>query len=217
MSNTYKPKMPGQLYKPQDQHPLSKHSFSYRRYHHFYPRTYFQRRDHFQLKPPPGAPRERERVMEKERYEQRESSEGNSPHKQNSTTRAFLPRSSSSRDKDMQFNVGQSDRNQSRERDHKRNRSKERERSGDREPSINTSQMVARDRAIQQKRREIDEVYYQECEMFGLVAKMLIAKDQSLERSIQSSLQENLKDIGKRCLEAMEKFIEDYDSREPSH
>lgn len=61
------------------------------------------------------------------------------------------------------------------------------------------------------------QVYYQECETFGLVAKMLIAKDQSLERSIQSSLQENLRDIGKRCVEAMEKFIEDYDSREMSH
>lgn len=60
------------------------------------------------------------------------------------------------------------------------------------------------------------QVYYQECEMFGLVAKMLIAKDQSLERSIQSSLQENLRDIGKHCVEAMEKFIEDYDSRELS-
>lgn len=48
--------------------------------------------------------------------------------------------------------------------------------------------------------------------MFGLVAKMLIEKDPALERPIQSSLQENLRDIGKRCVEAMEKFIEDYDS-----
>lgn len=61
------------------------------------------------------------------------------------------------------------------------------------------------------------QVYYQECEMFGLVAKMLIAKDQSLEGPIQSSLQENLRDIGKRCVDAMERFIEDYDSRELSH
>lgn len=63
----------------------------------------------------------------------------------------------------------------------------------------------------------VSQVYYKECEMFGLVAKMLIAKDRSLERPIQSSLQENLRDIGKRCVEAMEKFIEDYDSRELSH
>lgn len=60
------------------------------------------------------------------------------------------------------------------------------------------------------------QVYYQECEMFGFVVKMLIEKDPSLERPIQSSLQENLRDIGKRCVEAMEKFIEDYDSRELS-
>lgn len=53
--------------------------------------------------------------------------------------------------------------------------------------------------------------------MFGIVTKMLIAKDPSLERPIQSSLQENLRDIGTRCVEAMEKFIEDYDSRELSH
>lgn len=60
-------------------------------------------------------------------------------------------------------------------------------------------------------------MYHQECEMFGLVAKMLIAKDPTLERPIQSALQENLRDIGKRCVEGMEKFIEDYDSRELSH
>lgn len=58
------------------------------------------------------------------------------------------------------------------------------------------------------------QVYYEDCEMFGLVAKMLIEKDPSLEHPIQSSLQENLRDIGKRCVEAMEKFIEDYDSKE---
>lgn len=58
--------------------------------------------------------------------------------------------------------------------------------------------------------------YYQECEMFGLVTKMLIEKDPSLEHSIQASLQKNLRDIGKRCVEAMEKFIQDYDSQEHS-
>lgn len=50
--------------------------------------------------------------------------------------------------------------------------------------------------------------------MFGLVVKMLIAKDPSLEIPIQASLQQNLRDIGARCVEAMEKFIKDYDSRE---
>lgn len=52
--------------------------------------------------------------------------------------------------------------------------------------------------------------------MFGFVAKMLIAKDPSLEQSIQYSLQQNLRDIGKRSVEAMEKFIEDYDTQESS-
>ncbi|KAM6924848.1 periphilin-1-like [Xenentodon cancila] len=109
--------------------------------------------------------------------------------------------------------VCQSDSNQSSEREHRATKSKDRERSRDVELPLTASRTVARDRAIQQKRREIDEVYYQECELFGLVAKLLISKDPSLERPIQSSLQENLRDIGKRCVEAMEKFIEDYDSR----
>ncbi|XP_035512947.1 serine/arginine repetitive matrix protein 5 [Morone saxatilis] len=213
-SSSYKPKFGGRFYKPRDDHSFYKPGFSKQRYHHFQPRGYFPRRDHFQPKLHHIALRERDREKEKERYEQRESTNGSSPPKQN-PTRAFLPRSTSSRDKDVQFIVCQNDRNQSRERDHRGTKSKERSR--DRELPSAASQTVARDRAIQQKRREIDEVYYQECEMFGLVAKMLIEKDQSLERPIQASLQENLKDIGKRCVEAMEKFIEDYDSRELSH
>ena len=55
--------------------------------------------------------------------------------------------------------VAQSDRNQSRERDHRGSKSKERERSSrDGELPSSSSQTVARDRAIKQKRREIDEV-----------------------------------------------------------
>ncbi|XP_070767090.1 serine/arginine repetitive matrix protein 5-like isoform X2 [Enoplosus armatus] len=214
LSNSYKPKFGGRFYRPRfprDDHSFYKPGFSSQRYHHFNPRGYFHRRDHFLPKFHHIAHKE------KERYEPRERTDGSSPQRQNSATRTFLPRSTSSRDKDMQFIVCQSDRNQSRERDHRGTKSKERERSRDRELPSTASQAVTRDRAIQQKRREIDEVYYQECEMFGLVAKMLIAKDQSLERPIQSSLQENLRDIGKRCVEAMEKFIEDYDSRELSH
>ncbi|MGH0179727.1 UNVERIFIED_CONTAM: hypothetical protein FKN15_002620 [Acipenser sinensis] len=41
-------------------------------------------------------------------------------------------------------------------------------------------------------------VYKQDCETFGIVVKMLIAKDPSLEQSVQFSLQENLKEIGFR-------------------
>ncbi|XP_070696388.1 periphilin-1 [Pempheris klunzingeri] len=215
MSNSYKPKFAGRFYRPhfsRDDHSFYKPGFSNQRYHHFNPRANFHRKEHFQPKLHYIALKQRGR--EKERYEQRESADGSLSPKHNNTARAFLSRSTSSRDKDIQFI---SDRNQSRERDHRGTKSKERERSWDRELPSTASQTVARDRAIQQKRREIDEVYYQECEMFGLVSKMLIAKDTSLEGPIQSSLQENLRDIGARCVEAMEKFIEDYDSRELSH
>ncbi|GAA6108305.1 periphilin-1, partial [Tachysurus ichikawai] len=57
-------------------------------------------------------------------------------------------------------------------------------------------------------------VYRQDCDTFGVVVKMLVAKDPSLERPIQSSLRENLREIGLRCVEAMEKFINEYDCRE---
>ncbi|XP_040049380.2 uncharacterized protein LOC120829394 isoform X2 [Gasterosteus aculeatus] len=205
LDNSYKAKFGGRFHGPQS--PREDHSFykpgsSNQRYHPFDPRADFHRRDHFQHKPPHAAPSERER------YEKRESADGSSPSKQNNAAGPFVPRCSSSRDKDAPLS---SDRNQSRERDHTGTRSKERERSRDGELPPAT-----RDRAIQQKRKEIDEVYYQECEMFGLVAKMLIAKDPTLERPIQSALQENLRDIGKRCVEGMEKFIADYDAAEAS-
>ncbi|RVE70729.1 hypothetical protein OJAV_G00067200 [Oryzias javanicus] len=138
----------------------------------------------------------------------------NSPTRPSSTPRPVLPRATSSRDKDVQFTVSLSDRHQSSERDHRASKSKDGEWSRDMELPLTASQTAARDRAIQLKRREIDEVYYQECEIFSLVVKMLIAKDPSLEGPIQSSLQENLRDIGKRCVVAMKKFIEDYDSRD---
>ncbi|KAG9270221.1 periphilin-1-like [Astyanax mexicanus] len=74
---------------------------------------------------------------------------------------------------------------------------------------------AARNRAIQRKREEIEEVYRRDCDTFGVVVKMLVAKDPTLERSIQSSLRENLREIGLRCVEAMEQFIQEYDCREP--
>uniref|UniRef100_A0A3Q0T2H4 Periphilin-1 C-terminal domain-containing protein n=1 Tax=Amphilophus citrinellus TaxID=61819 RepID=A0A3Q0T2H4_AMPCI len=165
------------------------------RHHHLSHRAYVHQREHLQSKfhhiPLRERVRKKEQVKEKEKYEQRESTEGSSSPKQEKSK--FIS---------------------AEERDHRGTKS--RERSRDRELPSTVSQTAARDRAIQQKRKEIDEVYYQECEMFGFVVKMLIEKDPSLERSIQSSLQENLRDIGKRCVEAMEKFIEDYDSRELS-
>ncbi|XP_036390033.1 periphilin-1-like [Megalops cyprinoides] len=73
-----------------------------------------------------------------------------------------------------------------------------------------------RNQAIQQKRREIEEVYRQDCDTFGIIVKMLIAKDPSLEQPIQSSLQENLREIGLRCVGAMQNFIMEYDSNTQS-
>lgn len=58
------------------------------------------------------------------------------------------------------------------------------------------------------------QVYRQDCDTFGVVVKMLVAKDPSLEKSIQSSLRENLREIGQRCVDAMEQFIHEYDLRE---
>uniref|UniRef100_A0A1A7XBE8 Periphilin 1 n=1 Tax=Iconisemion striatum TaxID=60296 RepID=A0A1A7XBE8_9TELE len=222
LSRSYKPKSVGQAYKPRfprDDRFIHKVGFSTQRHQQLKPQTHIPRRNHLPNKRHHITPKERgrEKERERERSMQRESSGGSSPSKPNNTSRAVPPRSSSSRDKDLQFTVFQDERNQSRERDHRTTTSKDREWSRDGELPLTASQTAARDRAIQQKRREIDEVYYQECEMFGLVAKMLIAKDPALELPIQSSLQENLRDIGKRCIEAMEKFIEDYDSRELLH
>ncbi|XP_051758932.1 uncharacterized protein LOC127517410 [Ctenopharyngodon idella] len=73
---------------------------------------------------------------------------------------------------------------------------------------------AARNRAIQKKQEQIEEVYRQDCDTFGMVVKMLVAKDPSLEKSIQPSLRENLRDIGMRCIKAMEQFIHEYDSPE---
>lgn len=219
LSNSYKPKFGGRFHRPsfpRNDHSSHEPGFGNRKNDRFSPRrAHWDLRDHFQPKLHHNALRDKETG----RHERRGSAGGCSPAKQNSTSRPFVPRSTSSRDKDTQFAVCQNDRKQSgsRERDHRGTKSKEREGSRDRLLPLTASQTTTRDRAIQQKRREIDEVYYQECEMFGLVTKMLIEKDPSLEHLIQSSLQENLRDIGKRCVEAMEKFIKDYDSRELSH
>ncbi|KAG7332238.1 hypothetical protein KOW79_004072 [Hemibagrus wyckioides] len=86
--------------------------------------------------------------------------------------------------------------------------------SSGRESLSSVTRAAARSRAIQKKREEIEEVYRQDCDTFGVVVKMLVAKDPSLERPIQSSLRENLREIGLRCVEAMEQFIHEYDSRE---
>ncbi|KAJ8369734.1 hypothetical protein SKAU_G00097620 [Synaphobranchus kaupii] len=91
--------------------------------------------------------------------------------------------------------------------------SEEREIASSRGLPSSVTRVAARNLAIQQKRREIEEVYKQDCDTVGIVVKMLISKDPSLEQLIQASLQENLREIGLRCVEAMERFIQDYDSQ----
>ncbi|XP_054844044.1 periphilin-1 isoform X1 [Eublepharis macularius] len=74
------------------------------------------------------------------------------------------------------------------------------------------SQHVSRSKAIAAKTKEIEQVYRQDCETFGIVVKMLIDKDPSLEKPIQFSLRQNLHEIGERCVEELKHFIADYDS-----
>ncbi|KAJ7329745.1 hypothetical protein JRQ81_015919 [Phrynocephalus forsythii] len=74
------------------------------------------------------------------------------------------------------------------------------------------TQRVSRTKAIAAKTKEIEEVYRQDCETFGVVVKMLIEKDPSLEKPIQFSLRQNLHEIGERCIEELKHFIAEYDT-----
>ncbi|XP_029603166.1 periphilin-1-like isoform X2 [Salmo trutta] len=68
-----------------------------------------------------------------------------------------------------------------------------------------------RAQAIGAKAREIEKVYRQDCETFGMVVKMLVAKDASLEKQLQIPLRENLGEIRERCLDDLKHFISDLD------
>ncbi|XP_005039423.1 PREDICTED: periphilin-1 isoform X1 [Ficedula albicollis] len=57
------------------------------------------------------------------------------------------------------------------------------------------SHLLSRAKAIAAKTKEIEQVYRQDCETFGMVVKMLIDKDPSLEKSIQFALRQNLHEI----------------------
>ncbi|KAM9328171.1 periphilin-1 isoform 2-T2 [Pholidichthys leucotaenia] len=65
--------------------------------------------------------------------------------------------------------------------------------------------------AIAGKAQEIEKVYRQDCETFGMVVKMLVAKDPSLEKQLQVPLRENLGEIRERCLEDLKHFIAELD------
>lgn len=55
------------------------------------------------------------------------------------------------------------------------------------------------------------QVYRQDCEVFGMVVKMLVAKDPNLEKQVQVPLRENLREIRDRCLEDLKHFISELD------
>nr|XP_033814444.1 periphilin-1 isoform X4 [Geotrypetes seraphini] len=76
-----------------------------------------------------------------------------------------------------------------------------------------TSRLDSRSKTIASKTKEIEEVYRQDCETFGMVVKMLIDKDPSLEKPIQFALRQNLNEIGERCIEELKHFITEYDAR----
>ncbi|XP_036745203.2 periphilin-1 isoform X14 [Manis pentadactyla] len=80
---------------------------------------------------------------------------------------------------------------------------------------LEDSQLTSRSKAIASKTKEIEQVYRQDCETFGMVVKMLIEKDPSLEKSIQFALRQNLHEIGERCVEELKHFIAEYDTSSP--
>lgn len=78
------------------------------------------------------------------------------------------------------------------------------------------SQLSARSKAIAMKTREIEQVYRQDCETFGLVVKMLVEKDPSLAKAIQPALRQNLHELGERCVGELKRFIAEYDTATPA-
>lgn len=80
------------------------------------------------------------------------------------------------------------------------------------ESKIKDNQVTNRRKAIVSKTKEIEQAYYQDCETFGMVVKMLVEKDPSLETSIQFALRQNLYEISERCVKELRQFIAEYDA-----
>ncbi|XP_040834841.1 periphilin-1 isoform X9 [Ochotona curzoniae] len=78
------------------------------------------------------------------------------------------------------------------------------------------SQLSTRSKAIAMKTKEIEQVYRQDCETFGLVVKMLVEKDPSLAKAIQPALRQNLHELGERCVGELKRFIAEYDTATPA-
>ncbi|KAJ8409289.1 hypothetical protein AAFF_G00234870 [Aldrovandia affinis] len=68
-----------------------------------------------------------------------------------------------------------------------------------------------RNRAILEKRREIEERYKQDCETFGVVATMLISKAPTLEQPIAEAMRKSLQEMGQNCVIALQRFIDEYE------
>ncbi|XP_024230826.1 uncharacterized protein LOC112215731 [Oncorhynchus tshawytscha] len=208
ITGSFRPRFGGRFYRPRfirDDHSFRKprFSFGFQRYHPFTPRPRFNWRD--QSGPPQGPPCPNNQYNDQRNMDRSGPARASTPKEHSSALRSSAGPSREKEKQPVSFIVAQE-----KERSH----SKERERG--RELPSTISRATARNRAIQQKRREIEQVYRQDCDTFGVVVKMLIAKDPSLERPIQPSLKENLGEIGLRCVEAMQQFIEEYDTREPS-
>ncbi|XP_014000822.1 periphilin-1 isoform X1 [Salmo salar] len=208
ITGSFRPRFGGRFFRPRfirDDHSFRKprFSFGFQRYHPFTPRPRFNWRD--QSGPPQGPPCPNNQYNDQRNMDRSGPARASTPKEHSSALRSSAGPSREKEKQPVSFIVAQE-----KERSH----SKERER--DRELPSTISRATARNRAIQQKRREIEQVYRQDCDTFGVVVKMLIAKDPSLERPIQPSLKENLGEIGLRCVEAMQQFIEEYDTREPS-
>ncbi|XP_033845276.1 periphilin-1 isoform X1 [Periophthalmus magnuspinnatus] len=84
-------------------------------------------------------------------------------------------------------------------------------------PKSTESFLERRAMAIATKAQEIEKVYRQDCETFGMVVKLLVAKDPNLEKQLQVPLRENLGEIRERCLEDLKQFITELDevTRQP--
>ncbi|XP_076418059.1 periphilin-1-like isoform X3 [Peromyscus maniculatus bairdii] len=77
------------------------------------------------------------------------------------------------------------------------------------------SQLSIRSKAIASKITEIEKVYRQVCETFGMVVERLVEKDRSLEKSIQFAMKQSLHEIGEQRVEELKHFIMEYDNSTP--
>ncbi|XP_052602649.1 periphilin-1-like [Peromyscus californicus insignis] len=77
------------------------------------------------------------------------------------------------------------------------------------------SQFSSRSKAIASKITEIEKVYRQVCETFGMVVERLVEKDRSLEKPIQFAMKQSLHEIGEQHVEELKHFIMEYDNSTP--